>query len=225
MSVKIKKARPLFRRALRLSPAYPIDDRVLVRENKPESETETDLAIPDEAKQHPMDGVLVAVGDAAADYCHDRGIETGDTILYARYAGVKQTWKHIVGKDSPKCAHDGAWDIVVRPSGTLNALRKTKDKGAIARAEKWEVAGGPNDNIELRECRGCGTLIAIETVIIMSCKDILASVELQERLESGVMTRYRGQDADGKTVHYIKRHGVRPSCFGSVEPQQLKEVA
>jgi chaperonin GroES len=224
----IKKPQPIFRRNLRTAPAHPIDDRILVRENAPESVTQTGIAVPDSAKERAMNGVLIAVGDTAADYLYDRGIEVGDVVLYAKYAGVVEEWQHIVGPDDTDCEHDGAWDHVPRPSGTLDALRGGKDKDAIAAAKKWEMAGGNNENIELRECRACGTLRATERMIVMSCKDVLMDVDLQERLETGVMARYRGISEDtGQTRFYIRRLQPRPDCYGPIEPTTttLKGVA
>lgn len=228
----IKNPRPIFRRNLRRAPAHPIDDRILVRENKPESTTASGLAIPDSAKERCMNGVLIAAGDAAADYFYDRGIELGDVILYAKYAGVVDKWNHIVGPDDPKCDHDGAWDKLARPSGTLDALRGGVSKEAAALRKKWDVAGGENENIDLYECRACETLIAEERHIVMSCKDVLMSVDLQERLERGLMSRYRGKadNDDGSTVprFYIKRNVERPETFEYVPvsvPVSLKGVA
>jgi len=223
----IKKPRPIFRRNLRKAPAHPIDDRILVRENAPESVTQTGLAVPESAKERAMNGVLIAAGDAAADYLYDRGIELGDVILYAKYAGVVEEWQHIVGPDNGDCEHDSAWDHVPRPSDTLDALRGGKDKDVILAAMKWEIAGGNNENVELRECRTCKTLRATERMIVMSCKDVLMSVDLQERLESGAMARYRGIDSDDKTRFYIRRLQPRPDCYGTIEPTTttLKGVA
>jgi len=217
---KIRKPRPVFRRSLRQAPAQPIDDRVLVKENKPEDESEGGLAVAEASKERAMHGVLFAAGDAAADYFYDRGIELGDTVYYAKYAGVVEQWQHIVGPDNQDCAHDGAWDIVSRPSPTLGMLSDDRAREDADRERKWSAVGGPSDNIDLRECRTCGTLIASERVIAMSCKDVLMSVELQERLESGAMVRYRGVDSDGKTRHYVERKAPRPECFGPVEPPQ-----
>lgn len=214
----IKTAQPVFRRALRLAPAHPIDDRILVRENKPKTTTEAGLHVPDSAAERCMNGWIVAAGDAAADYFYDRGIEMGDMIHYARYAGVVDAWPHIVGKDDLSCPHDGAWDRVPMPSGTLEALGDdARAKQTKANLAKWAQVGGQNENIELRECRTCKTLQATERVIVMSCKDVLMSVDLQERLERGDMIRYRG--ANGDTARfYIKRLTERPDCFGPVEP-------
>jgi len=227
ISYNIKTAQPVFRRHLRLAPAHPIDDRILVRENKPKTKTEAGLHIPDTAAERCMNGWIVAVGDAAADYLYDRGVELGDHIHYAKYAGNIDEWPHIVGKDDLSCAHDSVWEMVPMPSSTTEALSGV-DKETRARREKWETVGGPNENIQLRECRSCGTLQATERVIVMSCKDVLMSIDLQERLESGVMSRYRGTTdgtPDGPPRFYIKRERQRPETFEYVSEPKLKGVA
>lgn len=225
VTYRIKTAQPVFRRHLRLAPAHPIDDRILVRENKPKTKTDGGLHVPDSAAERCMNGWIVAAGDTAADYFYDRGIELGDHVHYAKYAGVVDEWPHIVGPDDMKCDHDSVWEHVPEPSEMLETLRG-KDAADAALRKKWSYVGGPNENIKLQECRSCGTLRATERVIVMSCKDVLLSVDLQERLEAGIMARYRGEDADGKTRFYIKRVKERPECFEyKPEPAALKGVA
>jgi co-chaperonin GroES (HSP10) len=220
----VKTAQPVFRRNLRKAPAHPIDDRILVRENKPKTKTDGGLHVPESAAERCMNGWIVAVGDAAADYLYDRGIELGDLIHYARYAGVVDEWPHIVGPDDQGCEHDSVWEHVPQPSETLERLRG-KDASDVALRKKWELVGGPNENIKLEQCRTCGTLRATERVIVMSCKDVLMDVDLQERLETGIMSRYRG-DANGSPRFYIKRETERPETFeyAPVE-KKLKGVA
>lgn len=228
---RIKKPRPLFRRHLRQAPAHPRGDRILVRELPPESVTEGNIQLADEGKERFMAGHLVAAGDQAADKLYDGGDEIGDLIMYAKYAGVVNEWQHIVGDDDLKCEHDGNRLIVPMPSATLDALRGGRDKEALANAKKWEIAGGPNDNVTLRECVECGTLIASERMIVMSVDDIHLNVDLQERIEAGEVARYRGITDDERTRFYIKRLKPRPECFGGPEPETddenetLKEVA
>ena len=229
---RIKHPKALFRRNLRKAPAHPMGDRILVRELPPESVTEGGVDLAEEGKVRYMAGVIVAAGDEAADKLYDLGGEIGDLFMYARYAGVVQEWQHIVGVDDPDCAHDGGRDHVSKPDATLDGLRgneSAKERKARAdRDRKWEIAGGAHDNVTLKECRECGTLIASERMIVMSVNDIQLNVDLQERFESGVMVRYRGINSEGKTSHYIKRMERRPACFGEVEVNDngsLKEVA
>lgn len=231
---KIKNPKALFRRSLRKAPAHPRGDRILVRELPPESVTEGGIALAEEGKERFMAGVVIAAGDQAADAMYDGGDELGDLIMYAKYAGVVQEWQHIVGPDDPTCEHDGGRDHIAKPSATLDGLRTNESaadkKTREARERKWEIAGGAHDNITLRECRACGTLIVSERMIVMSVDDIHLNVDLQERLESGEMVRFRGETDDGKTRHYIVRTTRRPDCFGGVEQtssveRNMQEVA
>ncbi len=218
----IKKPPAIFRRNLKLAPAHPRGKRILVRELPPEGESKGGIKLANEAIERLFAGVIVAAGDQAADVMYDGGDELGDLILYAKYAGVIEAWKHILGKDDPKCEHDGAWDYVAKPDQTLEGLGSKRD---LTAEKKWAmVPGGPTENNKLQECRACGTLILTERVIVMSVDDMLLNVDAQERFESGVMVRYRGE-CDGKTAHYIVRTEKRPEFGAGIEPQKSREAA
>lgn len=200
---KIKKAKSVFRRALRTAPAHPRGDRILVRAQAPESESEGGIAYAEKAKERPMVGWIVTAGLKALDVMYDNDDQIGDMILYAKYAGCVEDWKHIVGPDDVKCPHDGAKDYVPQPSAVLEGLGSKRDP-AVDR--KWAcVPGGPTDNVTLQECRACGTLIVTERMIVMNVEDIMLNIDSQERLESGEISIVRGVDPDGRTQHVIER--------------------
>lgn len=213
---KIKNPRPLFRRNLRIAPAHPRGDRILVRELAPESVTEGGIALADEGRQRCMAGNIIAAGERALDIMYDGGDEIGDLILYAKYAGVVQEWQHIVGPDDPKCDHSGRRDIVVPPSETLDALRGKESpaemKSRTERERKWAIAGGAHDNVSLRECGACGTLVLSERLIVMNVEDILMNVDAQERIEAGTMVVIRGKTADKQTQHVIERKTIKEAA-------------
>lgn len=200
----IKNPGAIFRRHLRLAPGHPLGERVLVRELPPAGVTEGGIAMAEEAMERLFAGEIVAAGDQAADVMYDAGQEIGDTILYAKYAGLIEDWRHIVGNDDPKCQHDGAWDRVPKRSATLAALGAKAD---LAAEKKWMLAGGESENRTLRECRACGTLMISDRVLVMSIDDIIMNVDLQERLESGAMKRVFNRTAEGKTRHELVRCG------------------
>lgn len=201
--VTISKSRPAFRRTLRTGPGHPFGERILVREFAPESQAEgSAIALPEDAKARCMAGVIVAVGDQAADKLRDLGAEIGDEVWYAKYAGVIQEWHHIVGKDNEACPHDSAWDFV---PGT--------DK-------RWAALGVPDDNRRLRSCRSCETLRLTERVIVMAVEDIHVNVDVLERIECGELVRRRGEvrqpgdePGTGQTRYYIERREKRPDTF------------
>lgn len=187
MKVTISKARPLFRRELTRAPAHPLGERVLVREFPVSSKTEGGLETPDVAKERYFAGILVAVGDQAADKLWDLGVEVGDEVWYSKYAGLVEEWHHVVGPDDPKCPHDSAWEFVPKDD------------------PRWGPVGEPNENMTLRACRSCGTAKLSERVIVMAADDICLDVDLQVRLESGEMERRRNIDGDGRTRYEIVR--------------------
>lgn len=194
--VVISKPRPLFRAELTVAPAHPMGDRVLVREFPVESKTEGGLEKPDVAKEHYFAGTIVAVGDQAADRLYDLGVEIGDEVWYAKYAGLIQSWQHIVAAgNDPDCAHDSAWEFLPRSDPA------------------WTAVGVPNENMELRACRTCGAKKLSERVIIMSVDDLCLNVDVQVRLERGELVRRRGEDADGRTRYYIERKHDRKDAF------------
>jgi chaperonin GroES len=68
----------------------PLADRVAVRANERESMTVSGIVLPDTAKEKPQEGTVVAVGPGRLNEQGKRvalEIKTGDTVLYARYAG------------------------------------------------------------------------------------------------------------------------------------------
>lgn len=196
MNVIISKPRPLFRRELKLAPAQPLGERVLVREFPIESMSEGGLEMPETARQRYFAGTLIAVGDQAADKLWDLGVEIGDEIWYGKYAGLIEEWHHIVGKDKHRCPHDGAWELVPKDD------------------PRWqEIGAAPNDNMKLRACRACETLRVTERIVVLSVDDLVVDVDLQLRLEQGDMKRVRNEDAEGRTRYQIERLGNRGDSF------------
>jgi len=70
----------------------PLHDRVLVRRVSAEEKTAGGIIIPDTAKEKPMEGEVVAVGDGARD---DKGalvpldVKPGDRILFGKWSGTE----------------------------------------------------------------------------------------------------------------------------------------
>ncbi len=200
---KIKKPQAIFRRNLRLAPAAPRGDRILVREMPPEDVSEGGVVIAEQAKERLMGGWIVSAGLKALDVMQDCDDRIGDMVLYAKYAGVVNEWQHIVGRDDLACAHDGNLQLVAKPNAGFAGLTGQGDPVAT---KKWAfVEGGAHDNVRLRECMACGTLIATERVIVMSIDDIMLNVDAQERIEAGEMTVVPGVTDDGQTQHVIRR--------------------
>lgn len=72
----------------------PLADRVLVEPAAAEEKTSSGIYIPDTAKEKPMRGTVVAVGNGKKD--EPMTVQTGDTVLYGKYAGTELS---VEGKD------------------------------------------------------------------------------------------------------------------------------
>ena len=65
----------------------PLADRVLVIPAPAEERTIGGIIIPDTAKEKPLKGEVVAVGNGTKD--EEMLVKVGDTILYGKYAGTE----------------------------------------------------------------------------------------------------------------------------------------
>lgn len=65
----------------------PLADRVLVVPAPAEEKTIGGIIIPDTAKEKPLKGEVVAVGNGTKD--EDMVVKVGDTVLYGKYAGTE----------------------------------------------------------------------------------------------------------------------------------------
>ncbi|MGE5481042.1 MAG: co-chaperone GroES [Chloroflexota bacterium] len=72
----------------------PLHDRIIVKPAKPEETTKGGIIIPDTAKEKPMQGEVIAVGNGRTD---DNGklipmqLKAGDKVLYGKYSGTEVT--------------------------------------------------------------------------------------------------------------------------------------
>ncbi len=65
----------------------PLADRVLVQPAAAEEKTVGGIIIPDSAKEKPLRGTVLAVGNGTKDEA--MVLKEGDTILYGKYAGTE----------------------------------------------------------------------------------------------------------------------------------------
>jgi chaperonin GroES len=65
----------------------PLADRVLVEPAAAEEKTAGGIIIPDTAKEKPMKGTIIAVGDGKKD--EPLTVKTGDVVLYGKYSGTE----------------------------------------------------------------------------------------------------------------------------------------
>jgi len=70
----------------------PLHDRVIIKPATPEETTKGGIIIPDTAKEKPMQGEIVAIGNGKVG---DDGkitplsVKIGDKVLYGKYAGTE----------------------------------------------------------------------------------------------------------------------------------------
>lgn len=65
----------------------PLADRVLVEPAAAETTTASGLIIPDNAKEKPQKGTVIATGKGTKD--EPITVKVGDTVLYGKYAGTE----------------------------------------------------------------------------------------------------------------------------------------
>ena len=65
----------------------PLADRVLVKAAPAEEKTIGGIIIPDTAKEKPLQGIVLAVGNGTKD--EEMVLKAGDTVLYGKYAGTE----------------------------------------------------------------------------------------------------------------------------------------
>ncbi len=65
----------------------PLADRVLILPAPAEEKTVGGIIIPDTAKEKPLKGEVVAVGNGTKD--EDMVLKVGDHVLYGKYAGTE----------------------------------------------------------------------------------------------------------------------------------------
>ena len=64
----------------------PLADRVLIAPAPAETTTASGLIIPDNAKEKPQKGTVVAIGNGKKD--EPLTVKVGDSVLYSKYGGT-----------------------------------------------------------------------------------------------------------------------------------------
>ena len=65
----------------------PLADRVVIEPAAAETKTASGIIIPDNAKEKPQKGTVVAAGKGTKD--EPITVKIGDTVLYGKYAGTE----------------------------------------------------------------------------------------------------------------------------------------
>ena len=85
----------------------PLADRVLIKPAAAEEKTLGGIIIPDSAKEKPLKGEIVAVGNGTKD--EEMVVKVGDNVLYGKYSGTE-------------LEHDGKKYLIMRQSDVLAVL-------------------------------------------------------------------------------------------------------
>lgn len=64
----------------------PLADRVLIEPTAAETKTASGIFIPDNAKEKPSQGKVIAIGND-----ENLTVKVGDTVIYAKFAGTEVT--------------------------------------------------------------------------------------------------------------------------------------
>ncbi len=70
----------------------PLQDRVIVKRLEEEQKTKGGIIIPDTAKEKPIEGKVIAVGNGKVQEdgkVRPLDVKAGDTVLFSKYAGTE----------------------------------------------------------------------------------------------------------------------------------------
>ncbi len=85
----------------------PLADRVLIEPAAAETKTIGGIIIPDTAKEKPLQGTIMAVGNGTKD--EEMVLKEGDLVLYGKYAGTE-------------IEHEGKKYLIMRQSDVMAIL-------------------------------------------------------------------------------------------------------
>ena len=77
----------------------PLEDKIIVKQAEAQTQTASGLYIPDNAKEKPQQGEVLAVGPGRRDDKGERipmDVKVGDKVLYSKYGGTEV---HYEGQD------------------------------------------------------------------------------------------------------------------------------
>ena len=71
----------------------PLEDRVVVKALEEQEKTASGIVLPDTAKEKPMKGKVLAVGEGKWDEKGEKrvpvDVKVGDTVIYGKYSGTE----------------------------------------------------------------------------------------------------------------------------------------
>jgi chaperonin GroES len=91
----------------------PLQDRIVVKRVASEETTKGGIIIPDAAKEKPIEGKVVAVGNGRVlknGQLHALDVKVGDTVLFGKYSGTEVKLdgeEHVIIKEDDVLAITG----------------------------------------------------------------------------------------------------------------------
>ena len=101
-------------RANMASKIRPLQDRVIVKRLKEEEKTKGGIIIPDSAKEKPVEGEVIAVGNGKVQEdgkLRPLDVKAGDRILFGKYSGTEVKL-------------DGEEHLILREDDVLGVIEK-----------------------------------------------------------------------------------------------------
>ena len=96
----------------------PLEDRVVVKATEEEEKTASGIVLPDTAKEKPMKGEVLAVGEGKWDEQGTKrvpvDVKVGDKVIYGKYSGTEYK------------TPDGDEVLILRASEILAVILKKK---------------------------------------------------------------------------------------------------
>lgn len=77
--------------ALNIKPIAGTKNRIIVEPAPAETKTASGIIIPDTAKEKPLNGIVVAVGDDIVD--SKPILKIGDNVIYGKHSGSELKWE------------------------------------------------------------------------------------------------------------------------------------
>ena len=96
----------------------PLHDRILVKRLEAEGKTPGGIIIPDNAKEKPVEGLVIAVGEGNHNTAGERiplTVKAGDRVLFSKYSGTEI-----------KIFLDGGEHLILREDDILAVLEQQR---------------------------------------------------------------------------------------------------
>jgi chaperonin GroES len=97
-----------------MSSIRPLQDRVIVKRVKEEEKTKGGIIIPDTAKEKPIEGIIIAVGNGKVQEdgkVRPLDVKVDDHILFGKYSGTEVK---IDGEDRLILREDDILGVIVK---------------------------------------------------------------------------------------------------------------